>query len=423
MREALDLVMTHRVFGCQMDQWGLIPIGLAGLREINNRPDIITNSFRACNLMFSCRVGVDQWLVRIKRHLQSSAKFVDEGVITPSMLLPVWYTNVPANTRAKAAAIVDAGSWSDVETMQQVCTVMNLTPSDLTKHQQCYFAAKDTPPSENDALASATPPPREQVVNPNADLRSFNLIPPKFKHRQEQDEVQKKFLQARLFEHIVNVRNQNTEPLQPRHCVPGIDSLDLAMKTTCERSKLSGMWRTKSRQMALISPQQSDLTVGAIMREVGTETASIRMARRQLNVLGEVNACSVIANTPERIEKLKQIAMLASSIDSIKEHQRGEKANKATAQDDELRDKAPAGLKKLQSSGSTDPSKCSITVSEIRAVSLVYMFHSIKLEKKQFVMNAFNKKVEESGWALPAVQPAATTEPTAAGTTPDSTPA
>ena len=41
---------------------------------------------------------------------------------------------------------------------------------------------------------------------------------------------------------------------------------------------------------------------GAIMRDIGTTTASIKMAHRVLNILGEVNAYSLIANTPERIE-------------------------------------------------------------------------------------------------------------------------
>ena len=67
--------------------------------------------------------------------------------------------------------------------------------------------------------------------------------------------------------------------------------------------------------MTLIQPQMSDLTAGAIMRDVGTTTGSIKMARRVLNVLGEVNAYSLIANTPERIEKLRKVAQLAASID------------------------------------------------------------------------------------------------------------
>ena len=62
-----------------------------------------------------------------------------------------------------------------------------------------------------------------------------------------------------------------------------------------------------------ILPTAQDLTVGAMMRECGASAASRRMPKRKLNALGEVNACSVLGNDPDRIKRLKSVATLAST--------------------------------------------------------------------------------------------------------------
>jgi hypothetical protein len=43
-------------------------------------------------------------------------------------------------------------------------------------------------------------------------------------------------------------------------------------------------------QMSIIEPAQQELTEGCILRESGASVASQKMAKRRLNVLGEVNS-------------------------------------------------------------------------------------------------------------------------------------
>ena len=159
--------------------------------------------------------------------------------------------------------------------------------------------------------------------------------------------------------------------------------------------------------MTLIQPQMSDLTAGMIMRDVGTTTGSIKMARRVLNILGEVNAYSLIANTPERIEKLRKVAQLAASIEDIKASEREGKERKAEESAKLLRDQAAPGIKALHKHNTTDPKACgrSITVEQIRAVALVHMHAELKKENKAHVANAFNALVKKHQWSLPALPP------------------
>ena len=67
-------------------------------------------------------------------------------------------------------------------------------------------------------------------------------------------------------------------------------------------------------QMSIIEPTQEELTGGHILRESGATVASRMMAKRRLNVLGEVNSQCVWANNPERVKKLKQAAGLARQL-------------------------------------------------------------------------------------------------------------
>jgi hypothetical protein len=105
-------------------------------------------------------------------------------------------------------------SWESPETMRAVCDATGLTPADLPKFQTCYFAEKSGPPR---AHVPTSAPPKEVVVDPNAHLRSFQLIPPDLKYRDIADAGKRRLAQLRLFEHLVRHRNRRAVPLTPRY--------------------------------------------------------------------------------------------------------------------------------------------------------------------------------------------------------------
>ena len=69
------------------------------------------------------------------------------------------------------------------------------------------------------------------------------------------------------------------------------------------------------------------------------------MAKRKLDVLGELQGASCFANDPKRLKQLQDQLELADSISSINKAQADEKNNKAAQATASLLERAPAALK------------------------------------------------------------------------------
>ena len=144
------------------------------------------------------------------------------------------------------------------------------------------------------------------------------------------------------------------------------------------------------------------MTEGAILREVGTKTASIKMPKRMLNRSGEVNHMRVLANSEERIERLKAVAELAASIDKAQVMKKHRSDAKRADDEEEIRGKESKGIAKLIASGVTCPEAAHLTVSEMRGVALVHLGVDLKKEAKALVQNAFKAAVrEKANWEPP----------------------
>lgn len=377
MREVLDVVMRSNSFGTHVDQWDLLLVGLHSIRALKNHPSIVKSSFKSVNMLFSARLGINLWLKKIEDMLVRGAKFQDEGVITPRILLPDWYTNWPTRRIQDALDIVDAGSgWHDVDMLDKLMKATGMSVSDVAAYQTCYFVEKDDPTG---AVKFYSTQPMRQL-NPNASLRSFMLHPPGKKGYE-------------LFQHMCRHRSRKVLEVKRTYDLPVIDHLDLAVDA---RVEMRGSRHVLvSDQLRILHPTATELTEGAIMKEVGTKTASVKMPKRILNTLGEVNAYSCFANDTERLQKLTSIAELASSIDTIKGIAREEKDSKALKKEEELkRVHAPKGLQRLQSGEDIE----SLTLSQLHAVAVVYMHTTLKTNlKQQSCVDAFKTLVDSTG--------------------------
>ena len=388
MREALDLSMRHFAFTGPVDQWDLLAVALHCLRELMKRPRVVVDSFKACNLKPSCRVDLAGWLEKVKWALVGGAKYKDEGVVTPRMLLPGWYTNLTDEVRSSAMGIVERGAgWADLTMVEELLAHLKLTPAMLPKYMACYFVEQADPSNHDVEVALPVQDTQAFAVDPNAGLSSYQLKPAGLEG-------------VELFKHMVRHRDRRKQRLQPAFRHPAIDTLDLAVGGRVE--EVGGRHSIVSDQMRVIQPTEHDLTAGAILREVGVHSASVRIPQRVLNVLGEVNAYSIRTNTHERLERLTAVTELAATLDRVRERQRHAKALKSKAGKDELRTKAVHGLAKLRAAATTDPSEAGLTVDEMRGVALVHICKDVKKASKQAVTDAFNKAVREGAWELPA---------------------
>jgi hypothetical protein len=71
-------------------------------------------------------------------------------------------------------------------------------------------------------------------------------------------------------------------------------------------------------QKKIIAPTAQDLTCRELMKDAGGDGATLKLAKRKLDSLGDIKAHCGLANNTERIRKLQRAATLASSIPHIK---------------------------------------------------------------------------------------------------------
>jgi hypothetical protein len=284
--------------------------------------------------------------------------------------------------KAGCADIVSNGNgWTDVEMVKALRDYTGLSLQDLAAYQTCWFVETSEPSTED--IDPVTAPARAQTVNPNSDLSVFSLKP-------------KGLTGLALLSHMVRFRLRMARPTTRNYDLGHADYLDLSISQRVEVFP-SGKHATISDQLRATMPTPDDLTEGAIMREVGTKSASIKMAQRQLNAVGEVNACCVHANHPDRIKKLTSILELAASIDEMKSVDAAVKKTKATETLESLLVHVPPGMKILRADFSKH---AEMTVNQMKGIAHKYMKRTLKGKNKQQFADAFAAARDAVGWKL-----------------------
>jgi hypothetical protein len=382
-RETLPLVIRHKVFGPSehLDQWQLLVIAAHAVRELAKKTDIWVRSFKATNMHPDYRLSFDDWMIKISDFVTRGGKYEDEGEISAASLLPDWYRNWPDSRKREAKELIDEKGWGCVEVLRQLCKLTSLTPADVAKYQTCYFVE-----CRRGEAACTDPPQRlaseKVVVDPNRSLLTFQLFPEGLKG-------------LPLFQHLCRFRSRRMPPPKMQHDF-GLDRLDLDIK---------------EEQLALLQPTAADLSVGQIMRDCASTSASQKMPQRKLNVLGEVNAYSVLANGPDRMARMESHLQLAATINSYKDRKATEATAKHAVKDKALKGKqlAPALAKLANFESCTHESVKKLTMSEMEAVLLDRLGTRIKtgMSKAQ-VVDLFVNKAAGVNWVAPAAPAAAT---------------
>jgi len=199
-----------------------------------------------------------------------------------------------------------------------------------------------------------------------------------------------------LFSHLVTHRKRREREVKRGYDTTSSDYLDLAFQERLV--EINGRHYTVSDQLKVINPTQSDLTEGAIMREVGTKTGSVSMPKRMLNNIGEINACCTVANAPARIKKLRAVLELAATIDAAKLMSAKANTEKAAETVENLIKKdAPRGMAHLREDWDAVGV---LTANQMIAVAAKYMHKTLKKEKKQRMEDAFRAARSATGWKL-----------------------
>jgi hypothetical protein len=85
-------------------------------------------------------------------------------------------------------------------------------------------------------------------------------------------------------------------------------------------------------QKKIVAPSAEDWTCRELLKDAGGHGATMKLAKRKLDSIGDVKAHCCIANAPERIEKLQRALNLAASISAISRAGKEAKKTKTNAE-------------------------------------------------------------------------------------------
>lgn len=151
-------------------------------------------------------------------------------------------------------------------------------------------------------------------------------------------------------------------------------------------------------QAELLAPGWLDLAEGQMMKEAGLLGEKKKLPARKLNLVGEINDRTVVANTPNRVARLKSSLQLAKSIDEVKRVGNEEKALKKQRAHEEMGPVAEVGLARLRDGVSID----TLTVKQLVAVAHIKMNTAISQGSKALIVSKFRDAMATTGWGLPS---------------------
>lgn len=322
------------------------------------------------------RLSFDAWIQKISDFITRGGSYEDEGEITPASLLPDWYRNWPPERKRVAKALIDKHGWDNASVLRTLCKKTCMPENDLPAYQTVYFVESDR------GQDACTEPPIQTisnkiVVDPNRSLLTFQLHPAGVTGKD-------------LFEHMCRFRSRRMNPPQRKYSWE-CDWLDLEIKPD---------------QLQVIQPTEADLSVGQLLRDCAASTGSRRMPKRKLNVLGEINAYSVLANDPDRIKRMKSVGELAMTVDKMREEATADKVIASAARDKELKEKhLERGLNCLMNERVINyDSVIKLKVKQMEAILLDRLGTRIKVgTKKAEVADLLVKKAKELNWVFPSV--------------------
>ena len=149
-------------------------------------------------------------------------------------------------------------------------------------------------------------------------------------------------------------------------------------------------------QRSIIQPSDTDLLLGSIVRESNLGGSDRKLPQRRMNTWGEINNRCVVGNSADRNRKLKEVMMLAKSLETVNRSQQVSKSNKEADEMKEMHAKAPEAIAKYISKG-CDASK--LTIPELEAVARVELATPLKGKDKAEKVAMFVAKVKELSWA------------------------
>ena len=117
------------------------------------------------------------------------------------------------------------------------------------------------------------------------------------------------------------------------------------------------------------------MLLGSIVRESNLGGSDRKLPQRRMNTWVEINNRCVVGNSVDRNRKLKEVMMLAKSLEEVNRTQQVSKSNKEADEMKEMHAKAPEAIAKYIAKG-CDASK--LTIPELEAVARAELATTLK---------------------------------------------
>lgn len=359
------------------DQWSLLQVGLFVIR--GTAPETWMASFEAVNMDPRTRVSFSDWCKRISQALQTGGQFkVEETPDEYSLLSPIWHGMNPEEKKKTVSIIDECDGNFTVECCNRLNREVSIRYKDLQNIRVCYDKAKENPthldmgaPMQAAIEAAHLNPELEAAhaeQKPLTDgLASYQLKP-----------KGTKMSQIEKFNHMVGFRKRDPS-LKGDSSEPS-SYLDVTVS---------------DGQRELLRLSSRDFTMRNIMKDAGGTKADQKLAKRKLDMHGNIKSHSGLQNDEKRLKSLRNELQLADSIAEIARVDKASKAKKKNESHQELLELAPKARDNLQAKNG-NVSK--ITKKEISSILLMY--YSIDKSascKKDELVSTLEKAIASDG--------------------------
>jgi len=136
MRWALNHLRSTMKYGVTLDQWALVNVGLAAVRELGK--DTWLRSFSAVNLHPGTRKPFPEWIKTIQSRIEAGMEFKTETASECAVvykILPPWWHGTPADENLSCARFFGPGPFiiatfrsKIISTVTSLLSIVNSDP-------------------------------------------------------------------------------------------------------------------------------------------------------------------------------------------------------------------------------------------------------------------------------------------------------
>ena len=293
-RDLIDLLRRSNIVPI-IDQWFLVNVGLAMLRDCD-KSNVWEASFLAVNMHPNHRVGIEDWLDKIRGFTKAGEKFDDEVVDLSSMLPKVWLETPLQQRQTWLKMIKDHEENFDVDLLGALCKD-GMTLQVCANVFRIYHAEKKIAAGnalsvfKSKSLKTPVEPVKSSSGSHGKMIYHLYKLP---------ESMGLKMTPTQKLEHAITVRNRSLGP----------------KKGTTISAYLNVEVTSTNNEMLRLNPE--DVNMYHVLQQSACKSDMRRkVAKRTLTALGSASGMCRLLNGPGQLSQLKANLQFAQSVEEV----------------------------------------------------------------------------------------------------------